>query len=462
MPSSARTSATSRWPIRRQAAGIVAVVMAVALGVAGTLVIGALSNYLHAEARRLVDTRLTRVTTAVQRAADSPGGLGGQGGDVVGRPLLRTTGDITAIQVIGPDGVVIGASELAPTVPLTRAHPEHWGVRLRTVQTTGGAVTVAVAYDTSRVDATMHRVTTYLLITWPVAVLVAALLAHEVAGRSLSAVERMRAEAARIEGGSIDARLPVPETGDELTSLATTLNSMLSRLAASHRAQRQFVADASHEIRSPLATITTALELGQGDPGVLDGELIGTTLLPAGRRLQAIVDDLLLLARSDEQGLQGGRADVDLDEVVHQACAAAVVQDSVRVEQDVEPVRVRGHESQLARAVQNLVDNAVRHARSRVQVVCRVVPDGASLTVDDDGPGIPAELRSRVFERFVRLDDSRSRDSGGAGLGLAIVAEIAHAHGGSIRVQESPLGGARFLLTLPLGTMQAQDHGVNR
>ena len=223
------------------------------------------------------------------------------------------------------------------------------------------------------------------------------------------------------------------------------MNEMLARLQAGQAVQRRFVADASHELRSPLATIATGLELlARGDT---DRDTV-TALRGEAARLGRLVDALLLLARADESGLQPRFEDVDLDEVAE----AERLRPAARIVPRIEAahVRVVGDRGQLAQVVRNLVDNACRHARSTVVVSVRPCTGYAALDVADDGPGVPPDQRARVFERFVRLDDARARADGGAGLGLAIVAEVVAAHGGTVDVVGSPVGGALFRVRLPL------------
>jgi signal transduction histidine kinase len=224
----------------------------------------------------------------------------------------------------------------------------------------------------------------------------------------------------------------------------------LDRLAAGQAAQRRFVSDASHELRSPLATITAALELAQVRPEELDQALIEEALLPETRRMARLVDDLLLLAHTDERSYVPKEVDVDLDDIIYAEADRVRAISELTVHLSVTAVRVVGDPRRLARLVRNLVDNALRHARNGIQLECGRVDGRAQIVVVDDGPGIPAEERLRVFDRFVRLDSPRTRQSGGAGLGLSIVAEIASAHGGTVSINESSNGGARFVLRLPL------------
>jgi signal transduction histidine kinase len=215
--------------------------------------------------------------------------------------------------------------------------------------------------------------------------------------------------------------------------------------------QRQFVADASHELRSPLARMRAELEVDLAHPDSADKAGTAASVLAETITLQRLVDDLLLLARGDAGALDRGRlGPVDLDEVVEARVAAFRSAGEPRIDATgVRPVQVAGHPDQLQRAVANLLDNAVRHARDRIVVTLDEGPGGVELAVADDGPGVPQADRDRIFERFTRLDDARSTRDGGAGLGLAIARDIAERHGGTLSVDGS--SGARFVLRLPGG-----------
>jgi signal transduction histidine kinase len=304
-----------------------------------------------------------------------------------------------------------------------------------------------VVYAAQPLDGVHDAVETVLhlaLLGIPLLVLVTGLVTYLAAARALRPVEAIRARVAGAHG-DLSVRVPVPPARDEVGRLAETMNAMLARLQAAQATQRRFVADASHELRSPLATIATGLELlGRGDAGAdTVAALRGETA-----RLGRLVDALLLLARADERGLAPRREDVDLDEVAqaeqHRPSGGVVPRVAA------EPVRVVGDRGQLAQVVRNLVDNACRHARSQVLVSVYEDAGRAAVDVADDGPGVPAAQRARVFQRFVRLDDARARTDGGAGLGLAIVAEVVAAHGGTVDVVDGPLGGALFRVRLPL------------
>ena len=227
------------------------------------------------------------------------------------------------------------------------------------------------------------------------------------------------------------------------------MNAMLSRLEHGRAAQLRLVSDVSHELRSPLATITTALELASARPELMDRALIDESLLPESHRMSRLLEDLLLLARSDEGALGLRGEDVDVDDLLAAEANRLGGSGSVSVATDIRACRVTGDRAALTRVIRNLVDNAARYARSTVTLSCRPAPDGVVITIAYDGPGIPAGDRSRIFERFVRLDAARARTSGGTGLGLAIVAEVVRAHRGTVAVGGAAGGGAVFTVALP-------------
>ena len=267
-------------------------------------------------------------------------------------------------------------------------------------------------------------------------------------GRTLAPVEAIRARADDIAGHTLDQRVPEPVQHDEIGRLARTVNRMLGRLERSAERQRRFVADAAHELRSPIASLRVLLESARDKGGGQghEGDMLAETV-----RMEGLVDQLLLLARADADVPWLRVSTVDLDDVVDEAVAG--LGPAGRIEVDisaVEPVQVSGDPALLERLVVNLVQNALAHAQETVRVsVSRGEGGQAVLTVDDDGPGVPEDRRDDIFDRFVRLDPSRERGRGGVGLGLAIVAEIVHAHGGTVEVSDAPGGGARFVVELP-------------
>ncbi|NUW34158.1 HAMP domain-containing protein [Nonomuraea sp. SMC257] len=302
--------------------------------------------------------------------------------------------------------------------------------------------TVLAARPVGEIQTSVGTAGRVLLVGTPLLVVVLALASWVIIGRTLRPIAALRRGAAEITHTARSRRLPVPESRDEVHWLAVTLNGMLARLEEAEQRQRALVSDAAHELRSPLASIRLQLEVALGHPEGQDWPETAEGVLEDAMRLSRLAEDLLALARLDERGGVPARSEpVDLDEVVRQTVdrygeARLTVCD---------PVVVRGDALDLSRVLTNLVDNAVRHTSSKVEVA--LTRDGV-LTVTDDGPGIPEADRERVFNRFTRLDSGRSRDEGGAGLGLAIVRETVRAHGGTVHLEDAG-PGLRAVVRLP-------------
>ncbi|GAA2244838.1 two-component sensor histidine kinase [Streptomyces ruber] len=307
----------------------------------------------------------------------------------------------------------------------------------------GVPLTVYAGAPLSAEQSAVGTAQTAMLIGLPALLLTVSGATYVVTRRALRPVEGIRAEMAAITASEdLSRRVPEPATHDEIARLARTTNETLAALESSVERQRRFVADASHELRSPIASLRTQLEVGAAHPELLDVEgAVEDTV-----RLQRLAADLLLLARLDA-GERPQDARFDLAELVREETEG---RDGVRLD-GVTSVTVTGSRGQLARVLANLLDNARRHARERIDVALRAEGEWAVLEVADDGSGVPADQRERIFERFVRLDEARSRDDGGAGLGLAIARDVAAGHGGTLTVREAPRGGALFVLRLPLG-----------
>jgi len=304
-----------------------------------------------------------------------------------------------------------------------------------------------VAADTAAVDRSVDRVQLGLWLGLPILTAFVAGLAWLLTSRALRPVASITERAATISGGSLDARVPVPKSGDEISTLAITVNEMLDRLEDDDRSRRRFVSDASHELRSPVAVMRSEAEIALRHPGTTDVDSLASSVADESARMATIIDDLLALARHDE-GVAAPTTEVDLDDIVLAEAARAR-----RVPVDARHVsagRVRGRPDELTRMVSHLLDNAARHARSAVSVSLRSSPYVVELVVDDDGNGVTAADRERIFERFARLDDARTRDEGGAGLGLAVVRSIAERSGGTVVVGDAPTGGARFTVSFPV------------
>jgi signal transduction histidine kinase len=461
------------------AAAVVALALVVA-GVALILLVGqSLSHSVETDAvqkaQAIADRmhgnygkRVNGTYTPKENAVEALDTLMGRGDPALAQIIVDYSDDQDgsgwALQEGSDNGSLGPMSDLAPNtrdvIVVPSAYvPDRGGTMHAALVAVGGITTttdqmhfvVLYAAPLAAVDAAQDTVMFYLSFGVPLLILVVGAATYFFAGRALRPVEAIRAQVASMSEKDLAERVPVPVARDEVGRLAETMNGMIARLESAQKVQRRFVADASHELRSPLATIGAGLELLQdSDPGTV------RTLRGETERLGRLVDDLLLLARADERGLQPRRDEVDLDELV-EAERARPYEDGVRTEVRTEPVRVVGDRGQLVRVLRNLVDNAHRHAGAQVVVTLGRDGDQAALDVADDGPGVPADDRSRIFERFVRLDDARARADGGSGLGLAIVAEVVAAHDGKVWVEENPGGGALFRVRLPAAELPAED-----
>jgi signal transduction histidine kinase len=381
-----------------------------------------------------------------------------------GSSNLRLGGDDDEfVQVFSPDGRVIAASPNATgSPPLARPSPGEGArvdalfdddpflaVAARAV-TEDGTFTVVVGRTLDVVEESIQAVVAILAVGLPLLLVVVALVTLRVVGRALRPVESIRAEVDGISTTELHRRVPVPASGDEISRLAATMNRMLDRLQRGRDRQRRFVSDAAHELRSPVATIRQHSELALNHPDAVPTEDLARTVLDEDLRLQRLVEDLLLLARMDERTEDVPSEQVDLDDIVLEEIERVRQTNGTAIDaRRLSAGRVRGDRRPLSRLVGNLLENAARHARSTVAVALHEQGGEVVLQVDDDGPGVPEEDRARIFERFVRLDAARDRDTGGTGLGLAIVAEVAALHGGTSRVLDSPMGGARVEVRLP-------------
>jgi signal transduction histidine kinase len=351
-----------------------------------------------------------------------------------------------------PDQRVVG---ITPDGHVYETVPRHRPGYIQTqqvIQIAGHNVTVVAERSLDEVNSTIDKLKTTMYFAVPTLIALVALATWYFAGRALRPVEAIRAEAESITGSTIHRRVPEPKTNDEVGRLARTMNAMLGRLDESSQRQRQFVSDASHELRSPLASIRTNVEVALRNNARADWNAVAARVLAEDERMEDTVSELLELARLDE--LEGTTPvatlpEVDLDELVHDETVRAhrVMINTTRVSGG----RVHGRREQLARMIRNLLDNADRHAQTMVAVELRNDSETGrvELTVDDDGPGISPNDRERVFDRFTRLDDGRARDVGGLGLGLSLVKAIVEQHDGTVMIDDAPLGGARIIVTLP-------------
>lgn len=440
-----RLNRPSRWSVRARTTAVSTAVVALTLliGMVGLVVV--IRGQLTAGAEQ----------SASARAEDIEGLLAG------GAPLESIAigdEDDVVVQVLDAAGAVVlssgninGEAPLAPR-PGVRDVPvgEHPFVLItEDVDTSEGSFTVIAGQSLER----MHETTSLLVTTLggglPVVLLVVFATLWRMTGAAIRPVERIRLRVDQVQAADPSQRVPVPDADDEIARLATTMNTMLERVEVFQRHQRQFVSDASHELRSPIAIVRQLTEVAIAHPERNDDQLIGD-IHAETVRMQAVVEDLLLLARGRSTALADSGRAVDLDDLALAELQRLRASTSLTVDgTGVGPARTVGSELRLARAVRNLVDNAVNHANVSVAISTSTQGRTAAITVDDDGPGIPEADRQRVFDRFVRLDHARSRDKGGSGLGLAIVADIVAAHNGTVEAVDSPLGGARITIHLP-------------
>jgi signal transduction histidine kinase len=414
--------------------------------VAVALVIGALAFFavlrasVYGAAERAAEVRAEELVVRIEDGSPAA--------------LPRLEDDIA--QIIADDGTVIASSDDAGAARLPWSETVDGAQTVRiddepvllVAEDLGEGRTLVVGVSVEDESETLGTVTALLTGAVPLVLIVVGATTWFVVGRALRPVATIRADVDDITAERLDRRVPVPDTGDEIADLAVTMNGMLDRLDASAQAQRRFISDASHELRSPLATIRQHTELAQSHPDATSLPELADLVHEEGLRLQALVDALLLLTRLDE-GADPRQETVDLDDIVL-AEASRLRRSGHTVDgSGIGAARVAGDGRLVGQLVRNLADNAARHARERIAFTVAEADGHAILTVEDDGAGVPGFDRDRIFERFVRLDEARARDSGGSGLGLAIVKGIVVAAHGTVVADESRWGGARFVVQLP-------------
>jgi two-component system OmpR family sensor kinase len=319
----------------------------------------------------------------------------------------------------------------------------------------GGAAIVRVGQPLVSVDRALDGLSRTFLVVGLFALIAAIAAGWLLASRTARPIRKLAEVAEGVDGGELSARMPIEATrNDEVRRLAESFNLMLDRLEAAFTGQRAFVADASHDLRTPLTIVKGQLEVlaRNPDPDPQEVSRVATQVSAATDRMERLVDDLLLLARTDSgAGVQLEASELEPLLAAETESLGETSERSIELG-DVTATPVTIDRERVARAVSNLVANAVAHTSEggRVKVSAFDREDRVVIAVDDDGPGIPADLRERVFDRFARLDTSRSSDSGGSGLGLAIVKAVAELHGGEAACTDSPLGGARFTVSVPL------------
>lgn len=433
-----------RRPARRAGASIRLRILAAALA-AVTLVLG-----LGGVAMVVTLERMLQDATAEQLADELAALADGVDAGTIQTAALVERDDDVLVALRSGTGVVVNAEAAAGLrAPVGGAAVEEVaGERYIVVAEEVAAGTIVVARSAQGIDDAVRSATALLLIAVPLTIVLVGTVVWIVVGRALAPVDRIRAQVDGIDAAALDRRVPTTGRGDEVDRLAATMNRMLARVEAGARARQRFVSDASHELRSPLATMRQFAELSRAHPAATSADELAGVVLDEGERMQGIVEGLLLLARLDEHG-GGPRRAASLDAIAHEEVERVRGLGGAIDGAAVRAAPVEGDPRLLARAVRNLVDNAVRHARGGIAIGSVVREGRAMLWVDDDGAGLAPDDRERVFERFVRLDEARARDEGGSGLGLAIVREVARAHGGEAWADAAPAGGARFVLELP-------------
>lgn len=414
--------------------------------VALVLVLGAiaffqvLSASVHGASERAAETRAEEIADRIEDAS----------------PRVLDDLDDDIAQLVDSAGAVIATSEEAEGVRLPVSDsPQTVSIDGESVLVVSTEVddelTLLLGVSIEDDTETLGTVATLLVIAVPLVIALVGITTWLVVGRALRPVTRIRQEVDGITAERLHQRVPVPDSGDEIADLATTMNGMLDRLDTSAQAQRRFVSDASHELRSPLATIRQHAELAQSHPEVTSVSELAGIVHEEGLRLQGLVDALLLLTRLDE-GSGRMLEPVDLDDLAF-AEATRLRQAGHDVDgSGIGAARVMGDPRLLGQLVRNLADNAARHATAKIALTVTQHDGRAVLCVEDDGAGIAPADRERVFERFVRLDEARAREAGGSGLGLAIAHGIATSSSGTISIDESRWGGARFVVVLPSAT----------
>ena len=454
----------SRVGVRARSVLVAVAVVVVAMLVGGTGLVFVLQSSLE---QSVEATGRARAAEVVSRIATN--GL---------QETVTTLGDQSRTDavtlVLDAQGAVIGSSRRNATRALSTQRPQvgaytsveqdidtldeggEWKVVTTALAAGGQTYYVQVAVPIRIQRDTVQTVVVLLLAATPLLLGAVAVAVWVLVGRALRSVEQIRKTVAEIDARALTARLEVPPTRDEIASLAQTMNAMLDRLQASDRAQRAFVSDASHELRSPLATLSTAAELaGQTTDEELRTRLLDTMNVELVR-MRGLVGNLMTLARADAHDAAMKPTDVDLDDLVEAEARRLRTTSGFDVSSRIEPVRVRADLARVAQPLRNLVDNAERHAAGRIALTVIERDGQAVIWVDNDGPEVDPADRERVFERFVRLDVSRSRDAGGSGLGLAIARAGVTSQGGEVRVVEHPEGWCRFEIRLPLDDTDAE------
>ena len=455
MPRSARRRRSLRLRIT---AGALVVVVAALCG-AGVVLIGVVEREMVTQ----IDSTLRANADFIDRSLKSGAGL----------PTREGPTDLY-VQFVAADGRVAGASTAAEGLPALAAPRERASTRILTANDpvlrdlrvlvspapTDASMTLIVARSSAGVSDVRDTLVRVLVVMVVAGSALLGFLIWIVVGRALRPVDRMRRRVDAISERDLGQRLDAPGTGDELDRLADTLNELLERLDVAVTRERQFVGDASHELRTPIAGLRALLETESPDPASV--VQVRAEALARLSQLQDLVEDLLVLAKADEASAGVSTGPVDLDELVLSQARQMARTTTLQVDTaNVSGGQVTGRDTDLARVIENLATNAARHASGCVAFSVRQLDGDVEFTVTDDGPGIPPRNRARIFERFSTVEDARSSGNGRAGLGLSIARSIVTAHHGSIHIEDAPGGGARFVVRLPMteATVAVQQQG---
>ena len=446
-----------RLSIRARSTLIAAAIVGVSLLIGSIAMIWVLRSTLQDNLDMTLQQQATETAISLGAGATPAELVGGQS-DEAFVWIGTSTGELLAVggSLVPVESPIALAGQGVQTIDLiveefhqgkSAAEIERERLRVASASAPDGTV-VLVASELESVTRPVAAVSSALLIGVPLVVALAAAVAWLNTGRALRPVEEIRSRASQISGSTLSDRVPVPAATDEIHHLAETMNSMLERIEHHSDSMRQFTADASHELKSPIANIRAIVDTADlaADPTASKARLAHEA-----DRLGNLVENLLYLAASDEgRAPRMNRTSVNLDDLIFDEAEILASAGAIRIDIDgVEPVVIEADREMLRRVIRNLGENALRHARSTVWIGVSEVGDNIAVLVSDDGDGVAPVDQRRIFERFTRLDAARDRQSGGSGLGLSIVQSIAAAHGGSISVQERGGGGAAFTLMLP-------------
>ncbi|MDO4916217.1 MAG: HAMP domain-containing sensor histidine kinase [Rothia sp. (in: high G+C Gram-positive bacteria)] len=435
-------------------AGLLSAVVAALAGVLiSAAALGALYFSLHGSIQQNLQSRLS--TLATQNSSVSALSAGAQ----------ETGAGIDLVALFNSSGVVSQSSSVTnPSYPrdIFSAVPQdgvahsvegisagdtEFHALAQRIDVQGHEYVIVAGIEADQDRALYVLAGSILALTVPFFAILCGLLTQRSVRSSLAPVESIRTEVEAITSAELSRRVSEPRTDDEIAALAHTMNSMLERLDNAHKSQLRFLGDASHELRSPIATISGLVEISQLTAEPIDLPSIEHILAPEATRMQRLVDDLLASASAQDEGAP--REEVDLDDVVlAEQQRLRALHPEITIDGTITPVRVLGVPDALLRVVRNLADNALKYCVAHVRISLHQSGDFAVISVQDDGAGIPDSAKELVLTRFGRTDASRNRATGGAGLGLAIVNDIVNAHHGSITVHDSPLGGAHFEIKL--------------